>query len=168
MMSKTNENLKNAFAGESQANRKYLAFSIKAETEGFPNVAKLFRAVAEAETVHALNHLNVIGDVKTTKDNIESAIGGETYEFTQMYPGFIKNSSEENLSDATRTFNLANQVEKIHGSMYKKALESVKDNKDIEKKELFVCQICGNTVESEAPGVCPVCGSSKDKFKRIN
>jgi rubrerythrin len=167
MMSKTDENLKNAFAGESQANRKYLAFAIKAESEGFPNVARLFRAVAEAETVHALNHLNVIGGVKATKDNIESAIGGETYEFTQMYPVFIKTSSEENVSDATRTFNLANQVEKIHGGMYKKALESVKNKNDIEKKEFFVCQVCGNTFEGEAPGVCPVCGSPKDKFKKI-
>jgi rubrerythrin len=166
-MSKTDDNLKNAFAGESQANRKYLAFSKKAEEDGFPNVAKLFRAVAEAETVHAINHLKVMGAVKSTKENIESAIGGEIYEFTEMYPQFIKASTQESVNAATNSFNLANKVEKIHGGLYNKALESVKDKKDIDKKELFVCQVCGNTVEGEAPGVCPICGAPKDQFKRI-
>jgi rubrerythrin len=166
-MSETDENLKKAFAGESQANRKYLAFSKKAEADGFPNIAKLFRAVAEAETVHALNHLNVMSVVKGTKENIETAISGETYEFTEMYPGFIKTAVQENASGANSSFNLANKVEKIHGELYDKALEAAKNNKDIEKKEIFVCQVCGNTVEGEAPGVCPVCGSPREKFKKI-
>ena len=165
-MNKTEENLKVAFAGESQANRKYLAFAKKAEEEGFVNIAKLFRAIAEAETVHALNHLRVLKMVKSTEENVQAALNGETYEFTEMYPDFIKTSTQEKANDAMISFNFANRVEKVHGELYKKALESIKENKDIEEKEFFVCQVCGYT-SKEAPNVCPVCGAPKEKFKKI-
>lgn len=166
-MGKTEENLKAAFAGESQANRRYLAFAKKAEEDGFSNVAKLFRAVAEAETVHANNHLRVMKVVKTTQDNLQVALGGETYEFTEMYPSFIKIAKSEEITDAVGSFSDANQVEKIHGNLYKKAIESVKKSEDIEKKEYFVCQVCGNTVEGQTPENCPICGSPREKFKKV-
>lgn len=166
-MTRTEENLKAAFAGESQANRKYLAFAKKAEEEGFPNIAKLFRAIAEAETVHALNHSRILKMIKTTKENLQAALNGEIYEFTDMYPDFIKTATQEGVQAATVSFSYANQVEKIHGKLYEKALESANKNKDIEIKEFFVCQVCGYTAEGEAPDVCPVCGASKEKFKKI-
>jgi len=167
-MGKTEENLKAAFAGESQANRKYLAFAKKAEEEGFVNIAKLFRAIAEAETVHALNHLRVLKMVKTTKENVQAALNGETYEFTEMYPGFIKTATKEGIKDAVISFNYANNVEKIHGEIYKKVLNSISKNKDTEKKDIFVCPVCGNTFEGQAPDVCPICGTPKEKFKKIS
>jgi rubrerythrin len=154
-MGKTEENLKVAFAGESQANRKYLAFAKKAEEEGFVNIAKLFRAIAEAETVHALNHLRVLKMVKSTEENVQAALNGETYEFTEMYPDFIKTATKEGIKDAVISFNYANNVEKIHGEFYKKTLNSINKNKDIEEKEFFVCQVCGYTAEGEAPNICP-------------
>lgn len=166
-MDKTEENLKAAFAGESQANRKYLAFAKKAEEEGFVNTAKLFRAIAEAETVHALNHLRVLKMVKSTKENVQAALNGETYEFTEMYPGFIKTATQEGKTDATLSFNYANQVEKIHGAIYKKVLNSISKNKDIDKKDMFVCPVCGNTFEGDAPDNCPICGTPKEEFKKI-
>jgi rubrerythrin len=165
---KTNDNLKKAFAGESQANRKYTAFSIKAVEEKFFNTARLFRAIAEAETVHALNHLRAMNAVKSTKENLQEALSGEIYEFTEMYPDFIKTASEEKSSTANVSFNFANQVEKLHGKLYEKALESIENGKDIETKMVFVCGVCGCTIENEAPGICPVCGAPKDKFKKIN
>jgi rubrerythrin len=166
-MSKTDENLVKAFAGESQANRKYLAFSKRAQEDGFPNTSKLFRAIAEAETVHALNHLRLMSVVKTTKENIETAIKGETYEFTEMYPGFIATSNQEKVGAATSSFNFANQVEKIHEKLFEKALGAAEQKKDIETKDFFVCQVCGYTSEGEAPGICPVCGSPRERFNKI-
>ncbi len=166
-MDKTEENLKAAFAGESQANRKYLAFAKKAEEEGFVNIAKLFRAVAEAETVHALNHLRVLKMVKSTEENVQAALNGETYEFTEMYPDFIKTATQEGRKDAALSFNHANQVEKIHGAIYNKVLNSISKNKDIEKKDIFVCPVCGNTFEGDAPDNCPICGTPKEEFKKI-
>ena len=167
-MGNTEENLKAAFAGESQANRKYLAFAKKAEEDGFTNVARLFRAIAEAETVHAHNHLKILQMIKTTKENLKAALNGEVYEFTDMYPGFIKTATQEGIKDATLSFNYANKVEKIHGKLYEKAIESVEENKDIETEDFFVCQVCGYTAEGEAPEVCPVCGSPKEVFKKIS
>ncbi len=167
-MSKTEDNLKAAFAGESQANRKYLAFAKKAEQEGFPNTAKLFKAIAEAETVHAHNHLRILKMIKSTKENLQAALNGEIYEFTEMYPDFINIATQERINDAVLTFNYANQVEKIHGELCKKAIESIEQDKDIDEKEFFVCQVCGYTAEKEAPNTCPVCGASKEKFKKIS
>jgi len=166
-MTKPEENLKAAFAGESQANRKYLAFAKKAEQDGFPQVAHLFRAAAAAETVHAHNHLRAMGGIKSTIENLKEAIGGEFYEFTDMYPDFIKTATQEGVQAATVSFNYANKVEKIHGKLYEKALESANESKDIKINEFFVCQVCGYTAEGEAPDVCPVCGAPKEKFKKI-
>ena len=164
----TEDNLKAAFAGESQANRKYLAFAKKADEEGFTQAAKLFRSAAEAETVHALNHLNALKAVKSTEDNLNEAIKGETYEFREMYPGMIKTAEKEKKQDAFISFFRANKVEEIHSNLYKKALNSIKTGKDPEEKEIYVCPICGNTVEDEAPDFCPICGTKKDQFKKID
>lgn len=163
-MTKTEKNLHDAFAGESQANRKYLAFAKKAEQEGHKQVAKLFRAIAEAETIHAHNHLKELGAVKSTKENLEQAINGESYEFQQMYPKMIEDSQEEGNKAALRTFNFANEVEKIHAELYRQALENLGKNPD---SDYYVCQICGYTVEGEAPDECPVCKAKKQAFKKV-
>jgi rubrerythrin len=164
-MTKTTKNLIKAFAGESQANRRYTAFAKKAEEEGYKQVAKLFRAAAEAETVHALNHLKELKEVKSTKENLESAINGESYEFKKMYPKMIKDAKSENQNNALRSFNYANEVEKIHAELFRKAAENLGKNPDV---EYYVCQICGNTVENEPPDKCPICGASKKMFKKID
>jgi rubrerythrin len=164
-MSKTLDNLKNAFAGESQANRKYLAFAAAADKEGFAQAARLFRAAAEAETVHAHNHLRVMGGIKSTKDNIQEAINGETHEFTSMYPEMIAAAKAEGNAAAERSFDQANSVEKIHADLYAKMLKSM------DKKENFpyyVCPVCGNTFENEGPDVCPICYTKKAAFKKID
>ena len=163
-MSKTTKNLQDAFAGESQANRKYLAFAKKAEEEGFRQVAKLFRAAAEAETVHAHNHLKELGGIKSTKANLEEAINGESYEFQKMYPGMIKDAETEGEQGALRSFNFANEVEKIHADLYKRAVENLGKNPLV---DYHVCQVCGNTVEGEPPDKCPICGADKKAFKKI-
>lgn len=163
-MSKTEKNLQDAFAGESHANRKYLAFAKKAESEGYKQAAKLFRAAAEAETVHALNHLRELGGIKSTKENLEAAISGETYEFQSMYPQTIEDANAKGEKAALRSFHLANEVEKIHAALYKKALENLGKNPEV---DYYVCQVCGNTVEGEPPDKCPICGSSKKMFKKV-
>ena len=164
MGTKTESNLKEAFAGESQANRKYLAFAKKAEEEGYPQVAKLFRAVAEAETVHAHNHLRVLKGIKSTKENLQDAIGGETHEFKTMYPGMMEGAKSEKDDAALRTFHFANEVEKIHASLYSKALENLGKNEAV---DYYVCPICGNTVEKAAPDRCPICGAPGKSFMKI-
>jgi rubrerythrin len=161
---KTDDNLKAAFAGESQANRKYLAFAKKAEQEGFKQVAKLFRAAAEAETVHAHAHLRVLGGIRSTKENIQEAIAGETHEFKSMYPGMMEAAKSENNDAAFRTFHFANEVEKIHASLYSKALESLGKNEVV---DYYVCPYCGNTVEKAAPDKCPICGAPGKSFIKI-
>jgi len=163
----TTENLRHAFAGESQANRRYLAFAKKAEEEGLKNVAKLFRAAADAETVHALNHIKTNGGVKVTKENIQAAIQGEKHENTEMYPKFIEEARNEGNVDAEKFFDWANRVEKIHQTLYEKALEKINAGEDIEEKDYYVCQTCGNTVEGEPPETCPICGMPKNQFKKI-
>jgi rubrerythrin len=164
-VSKTEKNLKEAFAGESQANRKYLAFAKKAEDEGYRQVAKLFRAAAEAETVHAHNHLRELNGIKSTKENLEEAINGETFEFQKMYPAMIEEAKEEGNKLALRSFHLANEVEKVHAGFYKKALEALGKNK---KVDYYICKVCGNTVEGEPPDVCPVCGAKKVAFYKVD
>jgi len=163
-MSQTDKNLMDAFAGESQANRKYLAFAKKAESEGFPQVAKLFRAVAEAETVHAHSHLRVAGGIKSTADNLKAAIAGETYEFKSMYPAMIEAAEKEGNANAVRTFTYANEVEKVHAALYQKALDNLAVKKDV---DYYVCGVCGYTCENEAPDECPVCKSKKMAFKKV-
>jgi rubrerythrin len=166
-MAKTTDNLQHAFAGESQANRKYLFFAEKAEEEGQKQIARLFRAAAEAETVHARNHLRVLQGIKTTKDNLPAAIGGEHHEFTQMYPGFIKEADSENQNSAKRSFDLANQVEKTHHGLFEAALGNLNQGKAMPDKPFFVCQVCGHTVEGSAPDKCPVCGALAKMFKKV-
>lgn len=166
-MSTTRENLEFAFTGESQANRKYLFFAEKAEQEGHKRIALLFRAAADAETVHARNHLRVMQGIKSTRENLEAAIGGEHHEFTEMYPQFIKKANAEGEKKAADSFDLANKVEKIHHSLYSEALSKLDKAGTIELKPFYVCQYCGNTVEGEAPEKCPVCGAPKKMFKLI-
>ncbi len=167
-MTKSEDGLKAAFAGESKANRKYLAFAKKAEQEGLPGVARLFHAAAAAETVHAHNHLRVLGGIKTTAENLKEAIEGEYYEFTKMYPEFIGDAKSEGNTAAERTFNLANEVEKVHHELYKKALEIVESGKDLEVQPMYVCSVCGYTHEGEPPETCPVCKSPKKVFNKID
>ncbi len=163
-MTKTDENLKGAFAGESQANRRYLAFARKAEEEGFTQVAKLFKAAAEAETVHALNHLRITGQIKTTLENLDTAVSGETFEFKEMYPGYIDTAKQEDNKQAAWSFDVANKVEQIHAKLYNKAIDALKNKKPMEKVDYYVCSVCGNTVEGTPPDKCPICGSPKEKF----
>ena len=166
-MTKTDDNLKAAFAGESQANRMYLAFAKKADAEGFPQVAKLFRAAAEAETVHALNHLRVMGQVKSTTDNLGTAISGETYEFKTMYPEFIEGAKKDANTPAQISFDYANKVEQIHATLYQKALDAMKDKLQLPKADYYVCPVCGNTFEGSTPDNCPICATPKEKFMKI-
>jgi len=164
-MEKTIENLREAFAGESQANRRYLAFAAKAEEEGYPQVARLFRAAAEAETIHAHNHLKALKAVKGTADNLKEAIEGETAEFRDMYPAMIAAAQAEGQKEAERTFFYANEVEKVHAELFKKALETLEEKKLV---ELFICPVCGYTVEGEPPESCPICKTLKKFFRRID
>jgi rubrerythrin len=163
-MAKTDENLKAAFAGESQANRRYLAFARKAEEEGFTQVAKLFKATAEAETVHALNHLRITGQIKSTLDNLDTAVSGETFEFKEMYPRYIETAKNEENKHAAWSFDVANQVEQIHANLFEKAIAALKNKKPLKQVDYYVCGVCGNTVENEPPDKCPICGSPKEKF----
>ena len=164
-MSRSEDNLKEAFAGESQANRKYLAFAKKAEEEGFVQVAKLFRAAAAAETVHAHAHLRVLNGVGNTENNLKEAIGGETHEFTDMYPKMIEDAIAEGNKAAQISFQFANEVEKIHAELYQKGLDQMGDLADV---DYYVCDICGNTVEGEAPDKCSVCGAGKKAFFKVD
>ncbi len=166
-MSNTQENLQDAFAGESQANRRYLFFADKADKEDHPQVARLFRAAAEAETVHARNHLRTMGGIKSTKDNLGVAIGGEHYEFTKMYPDFIEGAKTENNTDAETSFTWANKVEEIHHGFYQEALKAVESGQKLKDEPYLICQGCGNTVTGAAPEQCPICGAPRDMFKRV-
>jgi rubrerythrin len=164
-MEKTVDNLKEAFAGESQANRRYLAFAAKAEQEGYAQIARLFRAAAAAETVHAHNHLKVLKGVRSTAENLQEAIDGETSEFREMYPRMIAAAQAEGNKEAERTFNFANEVEKVHAALFQEALRNLADKQLV---DIYVCSICGCTVEGEAPESCPVCKAVKKFFNRID
>ncbi len=166
-MSKTEKNLDGAFAGESQASRRYLYFADKAESEGHPQIARLFRAAVEAETVHARNHLKVLGGINSTKENLKEAISGEEYEFTKMYPAFIEQAKAEGNQRAEISFSHANAVEKIHHALYQKVLESLEAGKELKDEPYFVCSVCGNTVAGEAPEKCPICGAPRSKFVEV-
>ncbi|MFH1414497.1 MAG: rubrerythrin family protein [Elusimicrobiota bacterium] len=163
----TLENLQEAFAGESQANRLYLAFAKKAEEDGLIQVAKLFRAAAEAETVYAHAHLRVMGGVKSTVENLETAIKGEGEEFKRMYPGFLEVAREEGMKPAEFSFKNALAVEEIHHDLYSKALEAVKGGGDLLPASIFVCPVCGNTIEGSPPENCPICNVPGSKFMEI-
>jgi rubrerythrin len=163
-LTKTDENLKAAFAGESQANRLYLAFAQKAEEEGFTQAAKLFKAAAEAETIHALNHVRITGQVKSTIDNLSTAVSGETFEFKKMYPEYLNIAKQEGNKQASWSFDVASKVEQIHANLYQKAIDAMKNKKEMETVDYYVCGVCGNTVEGSPPEKCPICGSPKEKF----
>ncbi|MBI5576975.1 MAG: rubrerythrin family protein [Deltaproteobacteria bacterium] len=163
----TEKNLKDAFAGESQANRMYLAFAKKADADGYPQIARLFRAAAAAETVHAHAHFRVMNGVKDTAENLKAAINGEGYEFKEMYPAFLKEAEAEKISGAAASFRNALAVEKIHYDLYSEALESLKKGKDLASTDIFVCDVCGNTVYGHAPENCPVCGAPKTMFVKV-
>ena len=161
---KTEKNLLEAFAGESQANRRYLAFSKQAEKEGYHQVARLFRAAAEAETVHAQNHLRALAAVATTAENLKEAISGETHEFKTMYPAMIDDAQEEGQKAAERSFKYANEVEKEHAALYQRALN---DPDTLEAVDYFVCSVCGYVSEKEPPERCPVCNSKSTAFFKV-
>ncbi len=164
----TIDNLKDAFAGESQANRKYLAFAKKAEADGFKQVARLFRAAAEAETIHAHAHLRAMGGVKSTAENLQAAVEGEGYEFQKMYPPFVAQAEAEGNKAALVSFRNALAVEEVHHGLYAGALEAVKAGKDLGGATIWVCPVCGDTFVGAAPDVCPVCGVKHDKFIEID
>jgi len=166
-MSKSIENLKAAFAGESQANRRYLAFARKAEEEDLAQVAKLFEAAAEAETIHALNHLRIMGEIKTTMENLNAAVSGETFEFKKMYPEYLGIAKQEGNSQAAWSFDVASKVEQVHAGLFLKASDALKNNRELEKVDYYICSVCGNTVEGMPPEKCPVCGALKSKFFKV-
>ena len=166
-MSNTEENLQSAFAGESQANRRYLFFADKAEKEGYPQAARLFRAAAEAETVHARNHLVAMDGVGSTRDNLTAGAIGEHYEFTRMYPPFIEQAESENNERAQRSFEYANEVEQIHHGLFEAAMKAFDAGQQLREEPYFVCPVCGNTVAGEAPEKCPICGAPGSSFKRV-
>ena len=167
MRKMSEDNLKNAFAGESQAHMRYIIFAKKAEEEGFPNVSRLFKAISYAEQVHATNHFDVLGMIRGSTDNLQAAIDGETYEINEMYPAFNTVAKLQEEKGAQRTTDWALQAEKIHASMYQKARQAVENNKDIKLGTVYICDNCGYTVEGEAPNRCPVCSATKEKFRKF-
>jgi rubrerythrin len=167
MKEKSEKNLKDAFAGESQAHMRYLAFADKAEKENLANVARLFRANSFAEEIHATNHLRTLSGIGKTSENLKAAIEGETYEVEEMYPTFISEAQEEQEKGAETVTKWALEAEKVHAGLYKKAKEAVDNGEDMEFQPIHVCQVCGFTVEGEAPDKCPLCGSPKEKFSRF-
>jgi rubrerythrin len=162
----TESNLKEAFAGESQANRKYSAFAKKAEAEGFSVVARLFRAAAEAEAIHANGHLNAMDGVGSTADNLREAIAGETYEFTEMYPPMLQQAIADD-HRAKRMFGYALKAEAVHAKVYQMALEAVAKGKDLAGVDFYLCPVCGNIEVGKAPDSCPICGAKGEKFVKV-
>jgi rubrerythrin len=167
-MTKSIDDLKAAFAGESQANRKYLAFAKKADAEGHTQVAKLFRAAAAAETVHAHNHLRALDGVSSTADNLKAAIAGENYEWVTMYPEFMQDAEAESMKRALNSFRFAFEVEKIHEALYQKALDMLEAQKPQPEVDYYVCPICGLTHEGPIEGNCPICNTPASKFEKIS
>ena len=165
-MPDTQANLREAFAGESQANRKYLAFAKKAEQEGFPVVARLFRAAAEAETIHALGHLQAMNGVGSTAENLKAAVEGETHEYAEMYPPMVKQAEAEN-HPAKRMFGFATKAEAVHAKLYTMALEAVKSGKDLLNAAFYVCPVCGHIEVGQPPVSCPICGAKGEKFMKM-
>jgi rubrerythrin len=167
-MTKTVDDLKSAFAGESQANRKYTAFAKKAEADGYPQLARLFRAVAAAETVHALSHFRALDGVGSTNDNLKAAIAGENYEVTTMYPEFIQDAETESMKRALTSFKWAWEVEKVHEGLYRDALAALESGQPLAEGDYYVCPVCGFTHLGPLDGICPVCKTPAVKFERIN
>jgi rubrerythrin len=163
----TNEsNLKEAFAGESQANQKYRAFAKQAERDGFPNIAKLFRTAAEAERIHAEGHMGALGTIQTTVDNLKSAIAGETSEYTKMYPPMLEQAEAEN-HKAKRMFGYAMKAEEVHARLYQMALEAVQQGKDLSVSNIYICPVCGYIEFDSVPDSCPICNTKGSKFFQV-
>src|SRR5512136_1437130 len=165
-MATTESNLKEAFAGESQANRKYLAFAKKAEQEGFTNVARLFRTAAEAETIHALAHFGAMEGIGSTADNLRAAVSGETYEYTEMYPPMLQQAIADD-HRAKRMFSFALKAEAVHAKLYQMALEAVAQGKDLSGVDFYLCPVCGNIELGKAPEACAICGTRGEKFIKV-
>lgn len=161
----TEQNLNSAFAGESMAHMRYLIFADYAEEEGLPNVARLFRAIAYAEQVHAMNHYRELGMINSSAQNLQAAIGGETFEVEEMYPAYNKVAQLQGEKGAARSTHYALEAEKIHAAMYQEARQAVEGGKDIQVGKIYICPVCGYTVEGQAPERCPVCGATGDRFK---
>jgi len=165
-MSDTNKNLNEAFAGESQANQKYHAFAKKAERDGFPNIARLFKTTAEAERIHAEGHLSSLNGISSTAENLQTAIDGETYEYTIMYPPMLKQAEEEN-HKAKRMFGYAVEAEAIHAKLYKMALDAVQRGEDLTETEFYLCPVCGYIEFGKPTEACPVCKVKAEKFIQV-
>lgn len=167
-MTKTTDDLKAAFAGESQASRKYLSFAKKADEEGLAQIARLFRAASHAETIHAHNHLKALEGIQSTTENLQTAIAGENYEVTSMYPDFIKDAEEEGAKKALRSFQWAMDVEKVHEELYRKALVALEAHEAQAESDYYICPFCGYTHEGPLEGKCPVCGTPGERFERVS
>ncbi len=167
MKKMTEKNLSAAFAGESQAHMRYLAFADKAEQEGLRDVARLFRAIAFAERVHATNHLKALGGIKSTRENLQAAYEGENFEIEEMYPAYKAVAELQNEKGALRSINFALSAEKIHRTLYNETKEKVEKREDVKLEKIYICPVCGYTVVGEAPDKCPVCGTSKSKFEEF-
>jgi rubrerythrin len=165
-MPTTLENLATAFAGESQANRKYLAFARKAEQEGFPQIARVFRAAADAETIHAHGHLNNMDGVGTTLENLEAAASGERYEFTQMYPPMLAQAEREGHKSKVM-FNFAIKAEQVHAGLFEQALTALKSGADLSQMDVYLCPFCGDIEFGKPPDKCPICGAPAAKFQKV-
>jgi rubrerythrin len=168
MMGRTEENLAAAFAGESQANRKYLAFARKADAEGYNGIAKLFRAAAHAETIHALAELNDLGGVKSTTENLKAAVAGETHEYTDMYVRFLEEARADGVKEAARTFAWAKAAEEVHARLYAMALEAAEKGQDLKIQGAWVCEKCGNIEFGALPEKCSLCGHPKEWFRAVD
>jgi len=166
-MPTTQENLKEAFAGESQANQKYRAFAKKAEREGFPNIAKLFKTAAEAERIHAEGHLGALDGIGSTIENLKDAIGGETYEYTKMYPPMLEQAEKED-HKAKRMFKYAVEAEDVHAQLYKLALAAAEAGKDLEETEFYLCPVCGHIEFGKPDADCPICGTIVSKYVKLS
>jgi len=165
MKERSEKNLKDAFAGESQAHMKYLNFADKASAEGFANVARLFRAASFSEQVHASNHLRTLAGIQATSENLKEAMSGEDYEVQTMYPRFIREAEEDGEKAAVTATKAAYAAEKVHFGLYEKAKQAVDKGQDLSLPQIHVCQVCGFTVEGDAPDKCPVCGAPREKFE---
>jgi rubrerythrin len=163
----THEDAMAAYAGESQANRKYQAFSEKAAQDGFPNVARLFLAASEAEAIHAKRLLKVLNSIGTTEENLKTSVTGETHEYMEMYPAFIKDAEVEKKSDAALAFTYAMKAEEVHAGLYKEALKAVGSKRDLTAKKVSLCPVCGNIWHGDTPDQCPICKAFKKVFKEI-
>lgn len=164
---KTQENLMAAFTGESQANRKYLAFARKAEKEGFKNVGRVFQAIAEAETIHALKHFEIAGKVSETLENLQAAAEGEHYEFSEMYPEFIETANKEGEEKALQSFEYANAAEKVHGGIFNDLKKIVAKGSDLEDHHIYLCPVCGWVGIDQVPDRCPICNTAKKAFEQF-